>query len=82
MVASGPLPGCHPSLRLEALRRGYEDRALLELAEKCHPAETAALAAKMIPRALGDAKGEAAWPTDEDAWEAARRQLLALAACR
>lgn len=76
------LPGCHPSLRLEALRRGYEDRALLQLAEKCHPAETAALAAKMIPRALGDAKGEAAWPTDEAAWEAARQQLLALARCQ
>jgi hypothetical protein len=76
------LPGCHPSLRLEALRRGYEDRALLQLAEKCHPAETAALAAKMIPRALGDANGDAAWPAGEAAWEAARRQLLALAACR
>ena len=25
-------PGCHPTLRLEALRRGLEDRALLELA--------------------------------------------------
>jgi len=75
------LPGCHPTLRLEALRRGYEDRALLELAAKCHPAETAALAAKMIPRALGDAKGAPAWPEDEAVWEAARRQLLELAAC-
>ncbi len=76
------LPGCHASLRLEALRRGYEDRALLQLAEKCHPAETAALAAKMIPRALGDASGTPAWPADESSWEDARRQLLALAACR
>jgi hypothetical protein len=75
------LPGCHPTLRLEALRRGYEDRALLELAAKCHPAEAAALAAKMIPRALGDAKGAPAWPADEAAWEAARRQLLELAVC-
>jgi len=76
------LPGCHPTLRLEALRRGYEDRALLQLAEACHPAETAALAAKLIPRALGDAKGAAAWPADEEAWEAARRELLGLAQCR
>ncbi len=76
------LPGCHPTLRLEALRRGYQDRALLELAAKCHPTETAALAAKLVPRALGDATGAPAWPTDEAAWEAARRQLLDLAACR
>jgi len=75
------LPGCHPTLRLEALRRGYEDRALLELAAKCHPAEASALAAKMVPRALGDAKGAPAWPADEAAWETARRQLLELAAC-
>jgi hypothetical protein len=75
------LPGCHPTLRLEALRRGYEDRALLEAAAKCHPNETAALASRMIPRALGDAKGVAAWPADEAVWEAARRQLLELASC-
>jgi hypothetical protein len=76
------LPGCHSTLRLEALRRGYEDRALLQLAEACHPAETAALAAKLIPRALGDAHDAVAWPADEEAWEGARRQLLALASCR
>lgn len=75
------LPGCHPSLRLEALRRGYEDRALLEAAARCHPDETAALAARMIPRALGDAKGVAAWPRDEAVWEAARRQLIEIASC-
>jgi hypothetical protein len=76
------LPGCHPTLRLEALRRGYEDRALLQAAAICHPAETQALAAKLIPRALGDASGAPAWPADEATWEDARRQLLGLAACR
>ena len=75
------LPGCHPTLRLEALRRGYEDRALLELAAACHPDETAALAAKMIPRALGDAKDAPRWPADPAAWEVARRKLLGLASC-
>jgi hypothetical protein len=75
------LPGCHPTLRLEALRRGYQDRVLLEAAAKCHPDETAALAARMIPRALGDAKGVAAWPREEAVWEAARRELLELASC-
>lgn len=75
------LPGCHPTLRLEALRRGYEDRALLQAAAICHPAQASALAAKLVPRALGDAKHAPAWPADEAAWESARRQLLALASC-
>jgi len=75
------LPGCRPTLRLAALRRGYQDLALLELAASCHRAETAELAAAMVPRALGDAGATAAWPSDEAAWEAARGKLLALAAC-
>ncbi len=75
---------CKPTLRLAALRRGLQDRALLELAAKCKPTETAALAASIIPRALGDAPadGDPSWPTDEAAWETARRTLLSLAACR
>jgi hypothetical protein len=35
-----------------------------------------------VPRALGDAGATAAWPSDEAAWEAARRRLLELASCR
>ncbi len=75
--------GCAPSLRLVALRRGLQDRALLELAAKCNPTATAQLAAQLVPRALGDApaSGAPAWPTDEAAWEAARRKLLELASC-
>ncbi|MDQ3336299.1 MAG: hypothetical protein M4D80_14115 [Myxococcota bacterium] len=76
------LPGCTRTLRLAALRRGLQDRQLLELAAKCAPAETAQLAAELVPRALGDAKGKSpSWPTDEGAWEQARRHLLELAAC-
>ena len=76
------LPGCLPTLRLAALYRGLQDRALLDLAARCAPTENAALAARMIPRALGDARdGDApAWPTDDAAWESARRELLELAA--
>jgi len=79
MAAPG---GCLPTLRLAALRRGLEDRALLELAARCAPDDTAELAARMVPRALGDAPDGAApaWPADDAAWEAARRQLLDLAA--
>jgi len=76
---------CQPTLRMAALRRGLQDRALLELATSCKPIETAALAAEQIPRALGDApaEGDAAWPTDEAAWELARRKLLEYASsCR
>ena len=77
------LPGCHRTLRLAELRRGLQDRALLELAARCHPDDTANLAAELIPRALGDVDAHAApaWPSDEATWESARRKLLVLAAC-
>ena len=83
------LPGtretpCRPTLRLAAIRRGMQDRALLELAARCHPDETKALVDKLIPTALGDAPshGRPAWPTDEARWEEARRQVLELASCK
>jgi hypothetical protein len=74
---------CRPTLRLAALRRGLQDRALLELAAKCRPDATAKLAAQIVPRALGDApdRGAPSWPTDEAVWETARRKLLELASC-
>lgn len=75
------LPGCRPTLRLAALRRGYQDRALLDLAARCDRPATEALAAQLVPRALGDAGATAAWPSDEAAWEAARQRLLVLAGC-
>jgi hypothetical protein len=75
------LPGCQPTLRLAALRRGLQDRALLELAAACAPEETAELAGRIVPRALGDAGDHISWPTDESVWEKARRTLLQLAAC-
>jgi len=34
-----------------------------------------------VPRALGDAGDRPAWPSDEAAWEAARRRLIELASC-
>ncbi len=78
------LPGdaqlpCKPTLQLESLRRGQQDRQLLELAFACAPGPTAELAAKLVPEALGDAGAEPSWPRDEAAWEAARRELLRLA---
>ena len=76
------LPGCQPTLRLAALRRGYQDHALLALAAACDRPATERLAAELVPRALGDAVGQAAWPRDDAAWDAARRRLITLASCQ
>lgn len=82
------LPGddampCRPTLRLAAIRRGMQDRALIEAAARCDPMATSALVAELVPRALGDAprNGRPAWPADDAAWELAREKLLALATC-
>jgi hypothetical protein len=84
------LPGdattpCRPTLRLEAVRRGVEDRQLFELAARCNAGAAADVLARLVPQALGDAKAgaRASWAEDDAAWEATRRELLALAArCR
>jgi hypothetical protein len=75
--------GCTRTLRLAAIRRGLQDKALLDLAATCHRAQAETLAAQVVPRALGDApKGsERSWSADESDWERARRRLLELAAC-
>lgn len=75
------LPGCKPTLRLAALRRGLVDKQLLDLAAKCAPDETAKLAAEIVPRALGNAHSRSgpSWPADEVNWELARQSLLRLA---
>jgi len=75
------LPGCQPTLRLAALRRGYQDLALLDLASACNRSAAEQVAADLVPRALGDAGDRPSWPRDEAAWEAARRRLIELASC-
>ncbi|HEY5925087.1 MAG TPA: hypothetical protein VIV11_25570 [Kofleriaceae bacterium] len=79
---------CRPTLRLAAIRRGMQDRQLIELAARCKPEDTAKLVEQMVPRALGDmpgkyppGEGTPSWPRDDAAWEAARRKLHELAAC-
>ena len=73
--------GCQGTLRLAAMRRGFQDKALLSHAARCAPKETERLAADVVPRALGDApKGSPrSWSSDENAWERGRRRLLKLA---
>jgi hypothetical protein len=72
-------PGALPSLRLKALRRGLQDRLLLQTLDACGgQARARDLARRAIPRALGQAEPGARplWPTTEPPWEAARHELL------
>ena len=70
-------PDAVPSLRLEALRRGLEDRLLLRKLAACGGGgEAAGMVRAMIPRALAEGRGAAAWPSDEAVWETARRTLI------
>ncbi len=70
-------PGAVPSLRLEALRRGLQDRLLLRKLASCGGGDEAAgMVRAMIPRALAEGRGAAAWPRDEAVWETARRTLI------
>ncbi len=70
-------PGAVPSLRLKALRRGLEDRLLLRKLAACGGGDEAAgMVRAMIPRALAEGTGAAAWPRDEAVWEEARRALI------
>jgi hypothetical protein len=70
-------PGPLPSMRLKALRRGLQDRLLVRELAACGGApEAARIVRRMVPRALGEAKGTASWSVDEPTWEAARREIL------
>jgi hypothetical protein len=68
--------GPWPSLRLEALRRGLQDRALLAALAACGAADVAAAETRaLVPVALDEGRGAAAWPAAEAPWEAARNRL-------
>jgi hypothetical protein len=70
-------PGPLPSLRLKVLRRGLQDRLLLEELVALGGGATAReIERRVIPAALGEAGATAGWPTTEVAWEAARGQVL------
>ena len=70
-------PGPQPTLRLKALRRGLQDRLLLRELVKCGGADRArSIVHRMVPRALGEGRGDASWSVDETVWENARLQVL------
>ena len=69
-----------PSMRLKMWRRGLQDAELAALAKK----KGGTLAVKelleeVVPRALSEGKGGAAWPSDSARWAAFHRKLLQLA---
>jgi hypothetical protein len=79
-----PAPdGPWPSLRLKMLRRGLQDRLLLRALSRCGAADVAATVARtLVPHALDEGRGAAAWPSNDDAWEAARARLYDVARAR
>lgn len=83
------LDGPIASLRLKHWRRGIQDADYLAMASKADPVATAAIVAGMVPRSLWEVGvanpsdptyvyTDASWPTDPDAWEAARRRLASI----
>ncbi len=77
-------PGPEPSLRLKTLRRGLQDRLLLQNLERCNPVAAVAIARDTVPRGFTEAprNGASSWPSDERGWESARTRILdALAGC-
>ncbi|MBI2895764.1 MAG: DUF4091 domain-containing protein [Deltaproteobacteria bacterium] len=69
-----------PSMRLKAWRSGLQDADLVALARAAgHGAEAKRLLDALVPRALADARGPAAWPDDTGAWHQFHRRLLELA---
>jgi hypothetical protein len=70
-------PGPLPSLRLKVLRRGLQDRLLLRELAKCgQRAAAQSITRRVVPQALGEANGAAAWTVNETAWEEARFAVL------
>jgi hypothetical protein len=70
-------PGPLPSLRLKALRRGLEDRLLLEQLKSCGGGDAAArIVQGVVPKALAEAGAEASWPSTESGWGLAHDAIL------
>ncbi|MCK6550161.1 DUF4091 domain-containing protein, partial [Myxococcota bacterium] len=68
-----------PSMRLKALRRGAQDVALLELLRAEEPDAAAAIAARVVPKALGDGlprTGLGTWPRDARSFVTVREEVI------
>ena len=71
--------GAIPSIRLKSWRRGLQDFELVQLAAGQQPEATAQLLQAMVPQALADGVGQAAWPDEPARWIAFKLKLLELA---
>jgi hypothetical protein len=87
--ASYELPGPIASLRLKHWRQGLQDADYLALARKVDPRRVQALIDKMVPKVLWEygvddendpswVKTDISWPTEPEAWNAAREELAAI----
>ncbi len=74
-----PAPGPLPSMRLKSWRRGLQDAELYFLAHARNAGAADKLIRQMVPVALAEADGQAAWPADPATWIEFRRALLRLA---
>lgn len=69
-----------PSMRLKAWRAGLQDADLAALGRALgRGAAVDRALATIVPRALAQGRGRAAWPRDPEAWHRARLRLLELA---
>ncbi len=73
-------PGPIPSMRLKAWRRGLQDAELIQLVRQFGDASAVEDMEKrlntLIPRALSEGRGKAAWSTDTKDWIEFRNALL------
>ncbi len=74
-----PTPGPLPSMRLKTWRRGLQDAEIFLLAYDQHPEKAAALIERIMPVALADATGDAAWSLFPSDWINFKQALLTLA---
>jgi hypothetical protein len=70
-------PGPLPSIRLKSLRRGLQDRLLLEELRGCGAGDEAdRIVRSVVPRALAEAGAKPSWPADEASWAQAHDAVL------
>ena len=68
-----------PSVRLKSLRRGQQDRALIEIARLSSPIATENVVLQMVPNALGEARIYPSWTENGGDYVSARHTLRRLA---
>ena len=68
-----------PSVRLKSLRRGQQDRALIEMARLSSPIAAEKVVLQMVPNALGEARIYPSWTENGGDYVSSRHTLRRLA---